>query len=62
MVSKYQESAVKVKETINLEVSQVEYLRTLKNKSAYMRWMIDNDEDYQKHIKKQIKEEYGGSN
>jgi len=47
----YKESPILVKDTLNLELNQVEYLRTLKNKSKYVRWLLDNDGGYQKHIK-----------
>lgn len=36
---------------LNLEESQIEFLESLKNRSKYVRWLINNDAKYQKFIK-----------
>ena len=41
----------------NLEAKQVEFVKSLENKSHYMRWLINNDPGYQGYIKKQEEEE-----
>ncbi len=35
---------------MRLYEDHIKYLRTLKNYSHYMRWMVDNDEGYKKYM------------
>ena len=55
MGPKYQGGAEKVSTTLNLELNHKKFLNTV-NASDYIRWLLDNDEVYQKYIKEQKEE------
>ncbi len=51
MGKEYKDDEIKVLVNLNLGINHVKYMKTLKNKSKYVRWMFDNDLGYQKYIK-----------
>jgi len=52
MGKQYQGRIKKIQVQLYLEERQDKYLETQDNKSDFVRWLIDEYEGYQKHIKK----------
>ena len=50
MAEEFKEEVLKAASVV-LSTDHIEYLRTLSNYSKYLRWMIENDEGYNKFKK-----------
>ena len=50
MPNEFEEKPLKTTHVV-LEVAHIDFLKTVKNASKYLRWLVDNDPRYKNHKK-----------